>query len=126
MIYIQRNTSNDIVLELSGLTSDIYFLFELIPEMTAEGSNQYITYKNFSLATNRYDLFRFVESDGGKLGFCDDTTCKILPGQYKYNVYSTNIIMTESNYLSVVAGPIISTGRLVSIGENEAVNEVYW
>lgn len=127
MIYIIKNTTNNIVLELSGLTNETnpYYLFEFIDENNVDKPKRYFTTPNISTSIDRYDEFVMIESDNGSDTNADDSSINWNNGQYKYNIYISLSVIDIDDVVSIITNKPISTGRMVVNGIDETVDVIY-
>lgn len=127
MIYILKNTENNIVLELTNLTTILNpnYLFEFINESNINQPYRYFTTDDISAYPCRYNEFILTESDAGSDGNGNDVDINFDNGQYKYNVYATSSIIDVDNVASIISNDPISTGRMVVSGIDETVDPVY-
>lgn len=112
MIYIKKNTTNNVVLTLSessSLASPSY-LFEFIYEANLTPNNIYFTTTDTSLAVDRYNLFVITEDVSGSTTGGTSTALSLMGGQYYYNVYEAS---ASTLSISGTTGRIIETGRMV-------------
>lgn len=116
MIYIDKNTSNKIVLTLSENSELVnpYYFFVFKNEYDTEEAPEEIYLPDSSLSKNRYNLFTLVEG-------VDLTLPK---GQYNYKVYESNIVPSS---ISDTTQRIVEEGRMVvgqtTINEEENTTE---
>lgn len=127
MIYIEKNTTNNIILELKGLytTSTPYFLFEFIFESNLNQPYRYFTTDNISSFQNRYDEFVLEESDSGSDTNADDEPMNLNNGQYIYNIYISSSVIDVDDVVSIISNEPISTGRMVVSGTDLIVDPIY-
>lgn len=127
MIYIEKNTTNDVVLELSVLDPTLqYYVFGILWETGNSPYVRYLISPNLSTTKDRYDLFQITESDLGlDTNLVFNSPIFLNPGQYDYLVWGSAIPITSQNLQNVVSGYGISSGRMVVNGESATVPEVY-
>jgi hypothetical protein len=127
MIYILKNTSNNIVLELSNIITivDPYILFEFINESNVDMPKRYFTTPNISIYKHRYDEFLLVEADSGEDNNADNVPINLQTGQYRYNIYSSSSVIDVNDVVSIIANEPISTGRMLVSGTDLTVDPVY-
>jgi hypothetical protein len=112
MIYLEKNTSNKVVLTLSQ-TSTLpvpYFLFEFIYEGNTSPVNIYWTGDDETLAYSRYSLFTIDENSSGSTTGTTGSL-SLMVGQYAYNIYESSTSNPSS--ISDTTGVVIQTGRMV-------------
>ena len=127
MIYLEKNTANTVILELSILDpANLYFLFGFVWETGTSPDTRYLIETNTSTALDRYDEFVFTESDTGSIAAITDTLPIFLnPGQYDYTVWGSPTAITPANAIAVAGGTPISSGRMVVAGDSLTVPPVY-
>jgi len=121
VIYLEKNTANDVVLELSVLSpTSVTFLFGFVWENGNAPEVRYLTTPNISTALDRYDRFTFVESATGSTGAfysgTGPTGMFLNPGQYTYTVWGSTTGITAGNVPTITANAPISSGRMVVAG----------
>ena len=127
VIFIEKNTVNVFVLELSQILTpaQAFFLFEFYWEGTNNPAPRYFTAPDTSTALPRYNEFTLTESDSGITTPANNVPVWLDPGQYRYNVYAST---TPINILAigpVLATGVVSTGKMVVEGVNLIVPPVY-
>lgn len=128
MIYITKDTINTFVVELSNtLDCDYdYFLFEFVTEMVTDRDKRYFTAPNNSVFLGRYDAFILTDSSAGATAtFVDNSAINLVAGQYAYNVYPSKTSINSGNYTALLSTPSVETGRMLVIGENTVIDDVY-
>lgn len=128
MIYIEKNTTNQIVLELSTSLDASYthFLLEFLAEWNTERGSRYFTTPNVTPYISRYDQFTLVESDTGATATAvNNAPINLTAGQYSYKVYASQTVINVNNLTSLLATPAVQTGRMLVVGENLVINDVY-
>jgi hypothetical protein len=128
MIYIQKNTSNEIVLELSTAldASYTYFLFQFLEEWNTEKPSRYFTSPNVTPYISRFDQFNLVESETGATAQAvNDAPLNLVAGQYSYNVYASQTVIDINDLATLLATSPVQTGRMLVIGEDTVVPDVY-
>lgn len=127
MIYIQKNTINQIALELSCLipSTYIYFLFEFTFEGDTSREVRYYTTDDISPSTCRYNLFEIEESETGSITTNNINPIQLEPGQYLYKIYAGE---NPVNYLDLspyLTTEPISYGQMIVVGESSLIDTVY-
>lgn len=119
MIYINKNTTNKVVLTLCELSTldNPYYLMVFENEYELEEAPIYFTTPNISVAKQRYDEFLITESSSGSTTGGIDLPLKLTSGQYRYRVYES---ATQTLDINDTTGVIIEEGRMVV----EITNEV--
>lgn len=127
MIIINKNTTNNITLELHLIAqiATPYYLFEFVSEYTTQETKTYFTTPNISTYLNRYDEFILVDDDTVAQGNVDDAPINLNAGQYRYNIYVSSTPIDITDFGSVIANEPISTGRMLVKGINDEIDEVY-
>lgn len=128
MIYIDKNTTNEIVLELSTSldASYIYFLLEFLEEWNTQKDSRYFTSPNVTPYISRYDQFNLVESDTGATAQAvNNAPINLIAGQYSYNVYASQTAININNLTPLLATSPVQTGRMLVVGEDQLVPDVY-
>lgn len=130
MIFLNRNTVNQIVLTLSEnvTITNPYFIFSFqhYATLTDPESIIYFTAPDDSNYTNRYNIFELTESDSGSTSGGNDVDLYLKPGQYEYKVYQSTTASLDPNGF----GSLLETGKMVVgdmtvEGQDTAVLEVY-
>lgn len=114
MIYIAKNSLNNIVLTLteSSSLSSPYYLFEFISDWQL-GDNKtslFFTTPDVSLFQDRYNLFHLYESPTGSTSGGINLPLNLENGQYSYNVYESS---AQTISISATTGVVIESGRMV-------------
>lgn len=112
MIYIQKNTTNNVVLTLtekSNLVNPNY-LFEFTNQFNDNPVTIYYTTTDASLAKQRYNLFNIEENVTGSTTGGTSVAMSLMAGQYVYNVYESS---ASTLSVSATTGVIVETGRMV-------------
>jgi hypothetical protein len=135
MIYIEKNQTNQIILELSQLSGPTAtdWLFEFIWEATNSPDSRYFTTTNLAPtgATERYDQFALIESATGSTGTFVSGTAGIYlnPGQYVCNIFGTSGPVTgltgPTGATTIASGQPTQTVRMVVTGIDPGATTVY-
>lgn len=116
MIFLNKNTTNQIVLTLtesSRLNSPNY-LFIFQNEFDLTQTDIPFTTPDKSGYTDRYNLFEIKEAVTGSTSGGNNVPLSFVAGQYKYKVYeSTGTTLS----ISATTGRILEYGRMVVAGE---------
>ncbi len=124
MIYINKNTTNDIVLTLSENFDGNNFLFKFTYE--ADLTRPELYWWNDALySSERYNLFTLEDSDSVSVFGATGGTLNLKPGQYTYNVYGSDDIINDANYLIVASQSSIEEGRLIVAGIDTTIDKRY-
>jgi hypothetical protein len=132
MIYIDKNSTNNIYLSLSESTDDINFLFGFNYDGYITPSPIYFSAPDTSSYTNRYNQFVLVDSDitgtftstQSTTGFTSSVNLK--NGQYTYTVYASGSTIDVYNLAGVTSSNnIIEIGRMVVNGIDTTIDEIY-
>jgi hypothetical protein len=134
MIYIDKNTTNNIYLTLSESTSiaNPYYLFELDYEGYTTPQPIYYYTPDISSYTNRYNEFILVDSDitgtfsstQSSISFTSSINLK--NGQYKYTIFVSDNPIDVNNLSGVTSSNnIIEIGRMVVNGIDTTIDEIY-
>lgn len=122
MIYLEKNSHNQIILELtlsSSLVSPIY-VFEFINDIQPNNIT-YFTATDLSTFKCRYNRFDIVES-GTTYSNPTGGVINLLSGGYTYNIYESS---ASTLSISATTGEIISTGKGFVNGIDTELPEVY-
>ena len=130
MIYIEKNTLNQVVLELTAAAPIgwEYFIFELTWQTEATDYKRYLILDDLapSGAQDRYNLFSINEDElGSTAQIVDNGTVFLNPGQYKVKIYASPNPIDPTDIFPVISGPIIQTQRMVVDGSDPTTPEVY-
>lgn len=126
MIYIQKNTTNDIVLTLSESTNSTNFLFEFVYESYLQPQPIFYWTEDISAHIIRYNQFLLTDSDINGATGSTGGNMNLLNGQYIYRVFGSTYSIDETNYLDVFNDNyIIEEGRMIVSGINTQIDERY-
>ncbi len=120
MIYLDKNTSNPVILELTSVSSLLNpsYLFEFKSVLTPT-SLTYFTSQDLSSYKCRYNRFDIIENNTA-IPLSGQVSLKT--GSYIYNVYeSTGVTLS----VSATTGRIISTGKGIVVGIDTQLSPVY-
>jgi hypothetical protein len=89
MIYIVKNSTNTIVLELAPQDPAVFtgYLFRFEYEGDLERPVIWYTTADLSLAPERYQEFILTEAAGGLTGAVNSAPVALFEGQWRYDVY---------------------------------------
>ena len=118
MIYIEKDTTNKIVLTLtenSTLSNPNYlFVFENEWDMATDPIEIYLP--DSSTATDRYNLFTLVDGSG------TGADLDLVKGQYTYQIFEAVGIPTT---VSDTTGDIVEEGRMVVSSATYEIETIY-
>ncbi len=130
MIFIERNTTNEITLSLTESVTipNPFFVFSFQPLSTLDEYLPliYFTTPDISDYCNRYNLFELVEQDNGSEVGGSSVPLYLKPGQYEYKAYQSATGSLDPNTF----GTLLETGKMV-VGDltepdqDTGVNEIY-
>ncbi len=121
MIYINKDSSNNVILELtlnSNLLSPNY-LFQLTNEMTS--NETLFTATDLSTFKCRYNRFNIIET-GSTFTNLTGGTINLVSGSYNYNIYESS---TPTLYISGTTGRIVQTGKAFVNGTDVEIASIY-
>lgn len=114
MIYISKNSLNNVVLTLSesSTLNNPFYLFQFTNDWNVEENptSIFFTTPDTSLYTERYNLFQITESTTGSTTGGTSVSLSLTNGQYNYNVYESS---ASTLSISATTGVIIESGRMV-------------
>ena len=118
MIYIEKDTTNKIVLTLNekALLASPYYLFVFENEYDTTVAPIELYLENTSTSTDRYDLFTLIEGSGTG----DDI--ELTKGQYTYTVYEA---VAQPSTVSDTTGDVVEFGRMVVSSDIVEFNTIY-
>lgn len=118
MIYVEKDSSNTIVLTLNekALLASPYYLFVFENEYDTTVAPIELYLENTSTATDRYDLFTLIEGDG------TGADVELTKGQYTYTIYEA---ASQPATVTDTTGDIVEFGRMVVSSETVVFNTIY-
>jgi hypothetical protein len=130
MIYIIRNTTNQVVLTLTESVTipNPFFIFSFQPLATLNEYQPliYFTTLDVSNYCNRYNLFEITEDDAGSTNGGNDIPLYLKPGQYQYKVYqSTTSSLNPNTFGSLLEEGKMVVGDLTQPDQDTGVTEIY-
>jgi hypothetical protein len=130
MIYIIRNTTNQVVLTLTESVTipNPFFIFSFQPLATLNEYQPLIYFTTLDLSNycNRYNLFEIVEDDNGSTNGGNDIPLYLKPGQYQYKVYqSTTASLNPNTFGSLLEEGKMVVGDLTQPDQDTGVTEIY-
>lgn len=122
MMYINKNTSNDVILELTSVSSLLSpnYLFKLTQD-TDVSNITYFTGTDLSTFKCRYNRFEVIET-GTTYVNLTASTVNLRSGSYRYDVYEST---ASTLSVSATTGTIISTGKAIVNGIDNEIPLVY-
>lgn len=130
MIYLKKNTENQVVLTLtesSSLTNPNY-LFKFVNEYDLTAVPIFFTTPDVSGYTNRYNKFIITESSSGSTDGGIDVPLALITGQYSYSIYEAETVTLD---VEETTGVVLEEGRMVVSGNDDeqvignAIDSVY-
>lgn len=130
MIYIIRNTTNQVVLTLTESVTipNPFFIFSFQPLATLNEYQPliYFTTLDVSNYCNRYNLFEITEDDAGSTTGGNNIPLYLKPGQYQYKVYqSTTDSLNPNTFGSLLEEGKMVVGDLTQPDQDTGVTEIY-
>jgi hypothetical protein len=130
MIYIIRNTTNQVVLTLTESVTipNPFFIFSFQPLATLNEYQPliYFTTLDVSNYCNRYNLFEITEDDAGSTNGGNNIPLYLKPGQYQYKVYqSTTSSLNPNTFGSLLEEGKMVVGDLTQPDQDTGVTEIY-
>lgn len=122
MIYIKKNTNNNVVLTLSESSTLLnpYYLFEFVYEGNLNPVILYFTTSDTSLAVDRYNLFVINEnSTGSTTG--GTGSIQLMGGQYRYNIYEAS---ASTLSVSATTQRVVQNGRMFVDSNGTNTNQI--
>lgn len=122
MIYIEKNSINSSILELTSVSSLINpsYLFEFINDMNPNQLT-YFTGIDLSNFKCRYNRFNITETGSTYTNYTA-STINLRTGSYQYNVYEST---ASTLSVSATTGIVISTGKTLVVGVDTDINSIY-
>lgn len=130
MIFIERNTTNEVTLTLTEKVTIpnpfFVFSFQHIATLDQELSLIYFTAPDLSDYCNRYNLFEITENDGGSINGGNNIPLYLKPGQYEYKAYES----TTGSLDPLTLGNLLEEGKMVvgdmtESGQDTGVLDIY-
>jgi len=124
MIYLTRNTSNTVVLELTSNTSILnpYYVFEFTSDIYPNNTVKF-TANDQSNFKCRYNLFTLTETGSTSVNLLNGII-NLKTGSYTYNIYQMSNSATTINDL-VTTGKTVDTGKVIVVGTDYDLNPIY-
>lgn len=120
MIYLNKNTNNTVILELTNVSSLLSpnYLFEFVNDLNP-GSVTYFTAPDLSTFKCRYNRFNIIENN---TSIPLSGQVSLISGSYVYNVYESSAITLS---VSATTGKVISTGKAIVDGLDTNISTIY-
>ena len=130
MIYIIRNTTNQVVLTLTESVTipNPFFIFSFQPLATLNEYQPLIYFTTLVVSNycNRYNLFEITEDDAGSTNGGNNIPLYLKPGQYQYKVYqSTTSSLNPNTFGSLLEEGKMVVGDLTQPDQDTGVTEIY-
>lgn len=128
MIYVEKNTVNTVILELSGSldSSYKYFLLEFVADFLLEKPSRYFTSPDIGPFPRRANIFEIEDSStGSSAQAVDDQPINLRAGQYTYRVYASETQIDISDLTALLATEPVQIGLMVVTGEDTELDPVY-
>lgn len=130
MIFIKRNTVNEVVLTLTEKVTidNPYFILSFQPLATLNEYEPliYFTSPDISPYCNRYNLFEITEDDNGSTTGGDNIPLYLKPGQYAYKAYqSTTGSLDPDTFGSLLEEGKMVVGDMTLPDQDTGVSEIY-
>jgi len=122
MIYLDKNSSNMVILELTLVSSlpNPYYLFEFINDINTSNIT-YFTGTDLSSYKCRYNRFDVIETGSTYTNYTA-STINLRTGSYNYNVYEAS---ASTLSVSATTGVVISTSKVIVNGTDSDLALVY-
>jgi hypothetical protein len=122
MLYIEKNTENTYITELTSVSSlsTPNYLFELVSDITSSDVT-YFNVTDLSTFKCRYNRFDIIES-GSTFSNLTASTVNLRTGGYRLNVYEAP---TPTLEVSATTGTIIYTGKALVSGTDNDILDIY-
>ena len=130
MIFIERNTVNEVPLTLTEKVTipNPYFVFSFqhIATLDEQEPLIYFTAPDTSDYCNRYNLFEITESDSGSTTGGNNIPLYLKPGQYEYKAYES----VTGSLDPLTFGNLLEEGKMIvgdmtEPGQDTAVIDIY-
>ena len=121
MIYLNKNTTNTVILELTNVSSLLSpnYLFEFINNINPNNIT-YFTAQDLSSFKCRYNRFEIIENN---TSIPLSGQVSLISGSYNYNIYESSAITLS---VSATTGKVISTGKVIVDGlDTNIPNNIY-
>lgn len=119
MIYLNKNTNNTVILELTSVSSLINsnYLFEFVNDINTRTT--LFTTADLSTFKCRYNRFNIIEAP---ISIPLSGQINLINGSYTYNVYEAS---ASTISISATTGIVISTGKAIVNGIDSNLSPVY-
>lgn len=120
MIYLNKNTTNTVILELTSVSSLLNpnYLFEFISDINPS-SITYFTSADLSTFKCRYNRFEVIENN---TSIPLSGQVSLISGSYNYNIYESSAITIS---VSATTGRVLSTGKVIVDGVDTNISNIY-
>jgi hypothetical protein len=130
MIFIERNTTNEVVLTLTEKVTiaNPFFIFAFQPLATLDEYQPIIYFTTLDLSNyiDRYNLFEIEEDDAGSTTGGNSIPLYLKPGQYTYKAYeSTTDSLDPLTFGSLLEEGKMVVGDLTEPDQDTGVTEIY-
>jgi hypothetical protein len=130
MIFIERNTTNEVVLTLTEKVTipNPFFIFSFQHLATLDEYQPLIYFTTLDLSNyiDRYNLFEIVEDDAGSTTGGDAIPLYLKPGQYEYKAYeSTTNSLDPNDFGSLLEEGKMVVGDMTEEGQDTGVPNIY-
>ena len=130
MIFIERNTTNEIPLTLTEKVTipNPFFIFSFQHLATLDEYQPLIFFTTLDLSNyiDRYNLFEIVESDSGSVAGGNSVPLYLKPGQYEYKAYeSTTDSLDPNDFGSLLESGKMVVGDMTEAEQDTGVLEIY-
>ena len=122
MIYIQKNSSNNVILTLSekSTLSNPYYMFVFQNEYEINSPGVTFSTDDISSYQNRYNQFVIVENELGSVTG-GTSSLSLVSGQWSYNIYESE---TPTLDILETTGRVIEEGRMVVSGADDNIETI--
>lgn len=130
MIFIERNTVNEVPLTLTEEVTIpapfFVFSFQHISTLNEYQPLIFFTAPDLSDYCNRYNLFEITESDSGSTTGGDNIPLYLKPGQYEYKAYeSTTGSLDPDTFGKLLEEGKMVVGDMTEPDQDTAVTDIY-
>lgn len=122
MIYLDKDTTNEVILELTSVSSLLLpeYLFKFTNDVNPNNIT-YFTGTDLSTYKCRYNRFQVIET-GSTYVNLTASTVNLISGSYTYDIYEATGTTLS---VSATTGEIISTGKVIVNGTDTNIPDVY-
>lgn len=121
MIYLNKNTNNTVILELTSNSQLLspYFLFEFKNDLTKDYT--YFNATDLSTYKCRYNRFEIIETGSTYTNYTGGTIY-LIPGTYVYNIYEGS---QQTLNITGTTGVSLNTGKVIVNGSDNEISSIY-